>query len=200
MGLLSIIRKHKLKSKILRVLILGLDNAGKTTITHRLLNKSLDKVNPTMGFNIETISHNGFTLDLWDIGGQKSLRTFWNNYFDQTDILIWVIDASSDRLGESWLELERLSNGEWVKGVSVLIWINKVDLLIDPEGTQSTSKVQQFNKDKLQQTRADVIEHLQLEKFKYNHWEVICCSAYNGMGIKEGLEWVLNAYKKDNDL
>lgn len=46
-----------------------------------------------MGFNIKTLEYNGYMLNLWDVGGQKSIRTYWRNYFEQTDGIIWVIDS-----------------------------------------------------------------------------------------------------------
>jgi ADP-ribosylation factor-like protein 2 len=43
-----------------------------------------------VGFNIKTLDYNGYVLNLWDVGGQKSIRTYWRNYFEQTDGVIWV--------------------------------------------------------------------------------------------------------------
>ncbi|KIH44623.1 hypothetical protein ANCDUO_25350 [Ancylostoma duodenale] len=82
MGLLTILRKQREREREIRVLILGLDNAGKTTITKKFL-----------GFNIKTVDFHGFTINFWDVGGQKSLRSYWRNYFEQTDALIWVVDS-----------------------------------------------------------------------------------------------------------
>lgn len=91
----------------------GLDNAGKTTIVKRILGEDVNEVSPTLGFNIRTIIHQGYslnvcahlsrssrrsqlTLGVGDIGGQTSLRPYWRNYFETTDAVIWVVD-SSDR-------------------------------------------------------------------------------------------------------
>jgi len=51
------------------------------------------EISPTVGFNIKTLEFKGFLLNLWDVGGQKSIRSFWRNYFEQTDGIIWVIDS-----------------------------------------------------------------------------------------------------------
>ena len=97
MGLLKIIKKTKAKEKELRLLILGLDNAGKTTIVKKFLGEDTSEIAPTLGFQIKTINHNGFKLNMWDVGGQTTIRSYWRNYFEQTEGLIWVVD-SGDKL------------------------------------------------------------------------------------------------------
>ncbi|XP_047372544.1 ADP-ribosylation factor-like protein 2 isoform X2 [Sciurus carolinensis] len=96
MGLLTILKKMKQKERELRLLMLGLDNAGKTTILKKFNGEDVDTISPTLGFNIKTLEHRGFKLNVWDVGGQKSLRSYWRNYFESTDGLIWVVD-SADR-------------------------------------------------------------------------------------------------------
>ncbi|KAF0477760.1 putative ADP-ribosylation factor-like 2-like protein [Gigaspora margarita] len=59
MGLLSILRKIRQKEKEIRLLVLGLDNAGKTTILKQLNGEDIDTISPTLGFNIKTLEHNG---------------------------------------------------------------------------------------------------------------------------------------------
>ena len=85
MGLLKIIKKHKEKEREVRFLILGLDNAGKTTIVKKMKGEDLNSISPTLGFNIETLEFKGLNLNIWDIGGQTSLRAYWKNYFEETD-------------------------------------------------------------------------------------------------------------------
>lgn len=74
MGLFSILRKAKLREKEMRLLLLGLDNAGKTSLLRAFSGESIEGVAPTLGFNIKTVSYSGFQLNLWDVGGQKTLR------------------------------------------------------------------------------------------------------------------------------
>jgi ADP-ribosylation factor-like protein 2 len=82
MGLLTIIRKAKLKELEIRLLLLGLDNAGKSS----LFGESLDEVSPTLGFDIRTLEwQNKIRANVWDIGGQETIRHFWRNYFEATD-------------------------------------------------------------------------------------------------------------------
>uniref|UniRef100_A0A3Q4BH15 Uncharacterized protein n=1 Tax=Mola mola TaxID=94237 RepID=A0A3Q4BH15_MOLML len=97
MGLLTILKKMKQKEREMRLLMLGLDNAGKTTIVKKFNGEDVSTISPTLGFNIQTLEHKGFKLNIWDVGGQKSLRSYWRNYFESTDGLVWVVD-SADRL------------------------------------------------------------------------------------------------------
>jgi ADP-ribosylation factor-like protein 3 len=69
-------------------LVLGLDNSGKTTILKKLSDEDIEHIQPTQGFNIKSLMHDGFKLNVWDIGGQKSIRPYWRNYIDQTDALV----------------------------------------------------------------------------------------------------------------
>ncbi|GAA6029690.1 hypothetical protein JCM8097_001003 [Rhodosporidiobolus ruineniae] len=129
MGLLTIIRKTRLKEKQVRVLMLGLDNAGKTTICKAILGENVDEVSPTLGFNIRTIMHQGYTLNVWDIGGQTSLRPYWRNYFEQTDAVVWVVDSSDRaRMGDCKRELHELLKEERLMGASLLVFANKQDI------------------------------------------------------------------------
>ncbi|SGY12409.1 BQ5605_C011g06499 [Microbotryum silenes-dioicae] len=129
MGLLTIIRKTRLKERQIRVLCLGLDNAGKTTIVRRLLGEDISLISPTLGFNIRTIVHIGYTLNIWDIGGQSSLRPYWRNYFEVTDAVIWVVDSSDrERMADCRDELHELLREERLAGASLLVLANKQDI------------------------------------------------------------------------
>jgi ADP-ribosylation factor-like protein 3 len=92
-GLLSILRKLKSQpDKELRLLLLGLDNAGKTTLLKKLASEDITHITPTQGFNIKSVQSEGFKLNVWDIGGQRKIRPYWRNYFENTDVLVSIID------------------------------------------------------------------------------------------------------------
>ena len=93
MGLLSHLRALKKRGNEARILILGLDNAGKTTILKKLSQEEVTTVMPTQGFNIKSLQQDGFKLNVWDIGGQREIRTYWANYTANTDCLIFVVDS-----------------------------------------------------------------------------------------------------------
>ena len=61
---------------------LGLDNAGKTTVVKKLCGEPIDTITPTLGFQIQSLAHKGYNLNLWDVGGQRSIRAYWRNYFE----------------------------------------------------------------------------------------------------------------------
>ena len=124
MGLYTVIKKHKKRCKESRILILGLDNAGKSTVVNKILCMSganetdLEPVAPTFGFAIKSIAYDEMNLNVWDVGGQKCLRPFWQNYFESTDGLIWVIDSSDvSRLADCQAELFNLLKEEQLQGI-----------------------------------------------------------------------------------
>lgn len=79
-----------------RVIVVGLDGCGKTTIVHRLKHGALDdsEIIPTVGFNVECVEHKKMIFSLWDLGGAQDARTFWRFYYPDTQAVIFVIDSS----------------------------------------------------------------------------------------------------------
>ncbi|XP_070571399.1 ADP-ribosylation factor 1-like [Ptychodera flava] len=85
-----------------RMLMLGLDAAGKTTILYKIkLNETVTTI-PTIGFNVETVKpKKGLEFIVWDVGGQEKIRALWRHYYTGIDGLIFVVDSSDKlRLGE----------------------------------------------------------------------------------------------------
>merc|ERR1711974_53141 len=178
MGLLSLLRKMRKTDREVRILLLGLDNAGKTTILKMLSEEDVTHIMPTQGFNIKTLMHESFKLNVWDIGGQKSIRPYWRNYFEQTDALVFVIDsADRQRLEESGEELNVLLEEEKMAGVPVLVFANKQDLL-----NAASSK--------------EIAEMLNLHSIRDRQWQIQACSAKKNEGLQEGMEWVVKAIKE----
>ncbi|CAM9278401.1 unnamed protein product [Pylaiella littoralis] len=132
MGLLSILKKVKQKEKEVRLLILGLDNAGKTTIVKKFNGDDINAIEPTLGFNIKTLEYKGYKLNVWDVGGQQTIRSYWRNYFEQTDGLIWVVDsADRGRLQDCKRELHDLL-GQEVRSCKHLCALLRITLKEDP--------------------------------------------------------------------
>ncbi|KAB2087373.1 hypothetical protein ES319_A04G099400v1 [Gossypium barbadense] len=128
--------KIKRKEKEMRILMVGLDNSGKTTIVLKINGEDTSVISPTLGFNIKTINTRNlilgfgrYTLNIWDVGGQRTIRSYWRNYFEQTDGLVWVVDSSDlRRLDDCKMELDNLLKEERLSGASLLILANKQDI------------------------------------------------------------------------
>ena len=69
-----------------KLLFLGLDNAGKTSILHALIGASPYTVSPTRGLNTRQVEFDRFKFNIFDVGGQKSLRSHWGDYFNDVNI------------------------------------------------------------------------------------------------------------------
>ncbi|CAK8688770.1 ADP-ribosylation factor-like protein 3 [Clavelina lepadiformis] len=174
MGLLDLLRKLKSdQNKELRILLLGLDNAGKTTILKSLASEEVTNITPTQGFNVKSVNSSGFKLNVWDIGGQRRIRPYWRNYFENSDVLIYVIDSTDrKRMEETGLELEELLADEKLSGVPLLVFANKQDLLQAAPASE-------------------IAEGLNLQTLRGRTWQIQACSALKGEGVQDGLEWVM---------
>jgi len=172
-GLLNLIRNMRKIDKEPRVLILGLDNAGKTTVLRKLSEEDTTNISPTPGFNVKQLNCSGFRITLWDIGGQKTIRQYWDQYLDNTDVLIYVVDSSDKkRLDESASELTTLLENEKLAKVPILVMANKQDLdCALPADEVATT--------------------LNLHYFTQRVWRIHPCSAKTGDGLQEGMEWAI---------
>ena len=113
-----------------RIILLGLDAAGKTTMLYKLkLNETVTTI-PTMGFNVETVqSVPGLTMTVWDVSGQNKIRALWRHCYQGTDGIIWIVDSNDPtRLEESRDELMNvlsMRSDEISNGVPILLFANK---------------------------------------------------------------------------
>ncbi|KAF7044469.1 hypothetical protein CFC21_053690 [Triticum aestivum] len=113
MRLLTIIPKIKVKEKEMRILMVGLDNSGKTTIVLKVNGKDTSVINPTLGFNIKTVKYHKCSLNIWDVCRWDVGGSYWRNYFEQTGGLVWVVDNSDIcRLDDRHAELHNLLKEE----------------------------------------------------------------------------------------
>ncbi|KAG8475211.1 hypothetical protein CXB51_032093 [Gossypium anomalum] len=113
------------RQKLYLVPYSGLDNSGKTTIVLKINGEDTSLISPTLGFNIKTITYQKYTLNIWDVGGQRTIRSYWRNYFEQTDCLVWVVDSSDlRRLDDCKMELDNLLKEERLSEASLLIQAN----------------------------------------------------------------------------
>ncbi|KAK4684692.1 ADP-ribosylation factor 6, partial [Tremellales sp. Uapishka_1] len=159
-------------NKEMRILMLGLDAAGKTTILYKLkLNQSVTTI-PTVGFNVETVTYKNVKFNVWDVGGQDKIRPLWRHYYTGTQGLIFVIDSGDrDRIDEARLELERILADREMRDCLLMVFANKQDI----QGAMSP---------------AEVTEKLGLHKMRERSWYVHPSCATTGEGLFEGLQWL----------
>lgn len=78
-----------------KIVFVGLDGAGKTSILYRIKMNKFIQTEHTLGFNLETVQYKDFLLNMWDIQGSEKIRALWHHYFIGVDSLIFVIDTST---------------------------------------------------------------------------------------------------------
>ena len=172
--------KKLLGKKDVRILMVGLDAAGKTTILYQLKMGETVKTIPTIGFNVETLEYKNLNFTVWDVGGQDKIRVLWKHYYQNTDGLIFVVDSNDkDRVEDAAEELKKMLGEEELKDAAVLVMANKQDL----NGAISPN---------------DVTEKLGLQSLKGRQWLVQGTSATTGQGLKEGLDWMAKTLSNKN--
>uniref|UniRef100_A0A914UXN7 ADP-ribosylation factor 1 n=1 Tax=Plectus sambesii TaxID=2011161 RepID=A0A914UXN7_9BILA len=112
--------------KEMRILMVGLDAAGKTTILYKLKLGEIVTTIPTIGFNVETVEYKNISFTVWDVGGQDKIRPLWRHYFQNTQGLIFVVDSNDrERVGEAREELMRMLAEDELRDAVLLVFANK---------------------------------------------------------------------------
>ncbi|UJR14148.1 hypothetical protein I4U23_001142 [Adineta vaga] len=154
-----------------RILMLGLDNAGKTSILSRLRLHEFRSTLPTVGFTVETVISERVHFTVWDVGGQDKIRPLWRHYYTGSQGLIFVIDSTDyERVDEARRELEKILTDREMRNISLLVLCNKQDI----SGSMQPDEVRQV---------------LHLDKLTRSY-AIMPCSALNGNGLSEGLRWL----------
>ncbi|KAG8846644.1 Arf GTPase arf3 [Serendipita sp. 405] len=165
-------------NKEVRILMVGLDAAGKTTILYKLKLGEVVTTIPTIGFNVETVEYRRVLLTVWDLGGPNYIRALCRHYSTNAVAVIYVVDAADiERIHEAREEMDRLLSLEELKGVPLLVLANKEDLPNAMDISILTKKLgMQARRDRL--------------------WHIQSCCAVSGDGILEGLNWLTNTLKR----
>jgi small GTP-binding protein len=165
-----------------KIIILGIQNAGKTTILYRLSLGQLVRTTPTIGSNVEEISYNNVKLQAWDLGGQESTRSVWDVYFVNTDAIIYVIDTHDTNYEESKNQFYKLLENEALKNAVILIYANKQDLA-------GAKKVN------------EIVQIYELDSITNHIWHIQPCSAQTGEGLITGMKWLSDqlVFKSNNN-
>jgi len=161
----------------LRLLMVGLDAAGKTTILYKLKLGEIVTTIPTIGFNVETVEYKNISLTCWDVGGKDKIRPLWRHYYQNTQAVIMVVDSNDrDRMGEARDELHRMLNEDELSEAVLLVLANKQDL---PNAM----------------TAAEITDKLGLHSLRQRKWYIQALCATNGDGLYEGLDWLSSVLK-----
>ncbi|KAA8572514.1 hypothetical protein EYC84_003129 [Monilinia fructicola] len=166
--------------KEIRILILGLDNAGKTTLLYRLKIGEVVTTIPTIGFNVESVTYKNLNFNVWDLGGQTSIRPYWRCYYANTAAVIFVIDSTDiDRLGTASEELAAMLNEDELKDAALLVFANKQD----QPGAKGAGEIS---------------EALRLGELRDRNWSIVACSAVDGSGVDEGMDWLVQTVQQES--
>lgn len=167
------------------VLILGIDKSGKTTLLEKL--KSIysnleglppDRIVPTVGLNIGRVELPNAKLVFWDLGGQLGLRSIWEKYYEEAHAVVFVIDAASpSRFEDSKSALEKVLRNDDLQGAPLLVLANKQDL------SEAVSA-------------EELARYLDLKKLDERVTMFEAVSAYDGLGIRESVEWLVEVMER----
>ncbi|KAG0267433.1 Arf GTPase arf1 [Mortierella polycephala] len=162
----------------MRILMVGLDAAGKTTILYKLKLGEIVTTIPTIGFNVETVEYKNISFTVWDVGGQDKIRPLWRHYYQNTEGIIFVVDSNDrDRVNEARDELLRMLNEDELRDSLILVFANKQDL---PNAMNA----------------AELTDKLGLHSLRQRQWYIQATCATSGDGLYEGLEWLSSNLKR----
>ena len=163
-----------------KVVMVGLDAAGKTTLLYYLKLGEHTTTIPTIGFNVERISIGSTECMVWDVGGQEKIRQLWSHYMEGTHLLIYVVDShDTTRMSEAASELQRMLREPCLSNAVLLILANKQDL---PQAMSC----------------AELTDSLFPEAKPQRVWRVQSCCAVTGDGVDAGLRWGMEQIHKQS--
>lgn len=161
-----------------KILLLGLDGAGKTTLVMKLKLGEVVHTVPTIGFNVETVEYKRLRFTMWDIGGQDKIRVLWRYYFSGSDAIVFLVDVTdSRRLALAKAEIHKLLEDDELQDAALLVLANKMDTGVNV-------------------SVPDIKDKLDLDTIKGRPWAIYGCSALTGAGVFEGFDWLTKQLTK----
>merc|ERR1712076_244884 len=110
------------QKKDMRILMVGLDAAGKTTILYKLKLGEIVTTIPTIGFNVDTVEYENISFTVWDVGGQDKIRPLWRHYYTGTNGMIFVVDSNDhDRVDLAREELGNILTQDQMRDAVLLV-------------------------------------------------------------------------------
>ncbi|CAB3368495.1 Hypothetical predicted protein [Cloeon dipterum] len=180
MGLVASLFSKLFRRKEAKILIVGFDGCGKTTILYQMKEGIKVDMVPTIGFNEETFKHKSVMLNIVDFRGIDKIKVFWRLHYDNLRGLIFVIDSTDHERNREVVqsELELLVAEEQLSAVPFLILANKQD---KPGATSPVELVQLLSLDALLDDRP---------------WLIQPTCGLTGQGIIEALDWLVDEAAK----
>eukprot|EP00992_Anisonema_acinus_P012500 TRINITY_DN8159_c0_g1_i1.p1 TRINITY_DN8159_c0_g1~~TRINITY_DN8159_c0_g1_i1.p1 ORF type:complete len:194 (+),score=47.74 TRINITY_DN8159_c0_g1_i1:55-636(+) len=180
----SVLKFLGLSSKTGKILFLGLDNAGKTTLLHMLKEDKLGLHRPTMHPNMEELNMGNIKLRTFDLGGHMEARRLWRDYFTKVDAIVFLVDAADpSRFRESKQELDALLTQDDLQKVPFMILGNKIDI---PSAVPEDALKEHLGLNGLTTGKKD------LQTGGVRPVEVFMCSVVKKKGYGEGFRWLAN--------
>ena len=164
----------------MRILVVGLDNSGKTTIINQLKpgvkgqTTQSSEVTPTVGFSLEEFARDNLNLTVFDMSGQSRYRSLWEHYYRDVQAIIYVLDSTDKvRMCVAKDEMDSiLQHKDLVhKDIPLLFFANKSDLpgALEP---------------------VDIAEQLELHEVEEKPWHITASNALTGEGLEDGIAWM----------
>ena len=191
-----------------KVVMVGLDNAGKTSILYRLHLGEVIDTNPTVGSNVEEVVHRNVRFQVWDLGGQAKLRRVWTTYYVGAHAVVLVIDSTDrERLTLVRDELAAITENEVraeprrtrAARLSLPPGLTLVGRATRPSAQELRRAVLLVlaNKQDLDgaMTPVEITQQLKLHLNKEHSWQIQPCSALTGSGLFEGMDWVAHTLR-----
>ena len=168
------------------ILIVGLDNSGKTSIIERMKLQSgkvpkggmPQEVTPTVGFSVDEFSKGSLSFTVFDMSGAGRYRNLWERHFREAAAVVFVVDSADKlRLCVAKDELDAMLESSELLGKPFLVFANKMDQ------AHALSPV-------------DVAQGLSLDEIEAHPWQIVPSNALDGSGLQEGLDWLANFLNK----